>query len=202
MSLLGKSTLQTLNIEDIFIKFTGHPMNWTNMMSSKSQVHLRKTGYFISKLFFLNRPVFAKEALDSKCLTESIVYKATVTVSDGDVRTYTGLTKSKFKDRLYEHNTDANNSNNCTFTKLAGYVRQKKDQSVNITNYKWEILRKCSTYQPGQRKCDLCPTEKMMIMKNRDPRTLNKRSELMNSCRHRWPYRLDRVRCKPDERRQ
>ena len=140
--------------------------------------------------------------LGGKCLTESIVYKATVTASDGDVRTYTGLTKRKFKDRLYEHNTDANNSNHRTFTKLAGYVWQKKDQSVNITNYKWEILRKCSTYQPGQRKCDLCLTEKMMIMKDRDPRTLNKRSELMNSCRHMWPYRLDRVRCKPDERRQ
>ena len=27
-----------LNIEDIFTKFTGHPMNWTNMMSLKGQV--------------------------------------------------------------------------------------------------------------------------------------------------------------------
>ena len=32
-----------LNIKDIFTKFTGHPMNWTNMMSSKGQVD------FISK---------------------------------------------------------------------------------------------------------------------------------------------------------
>ena len=53
--------------------------------------------------------------LGGKCLTESIVYKATVTASDGDVRTYTGLTKHKFKD----YNTDATNSNHCTFTKLA-----------------------------------------------------------------------------------
>ena len=93
--------------------------------------------------------------------------------SDGDVRTYTGLTKRKFKDRLYEHNADTNNSNHRTFTRLAGYVWQKKDQSVHINNYKWEMLKKCSTYQPGQKKCDLCLTEKMMIMKDRDPRTLD-----------------------------
>ena len=29
----------SLNIEDIITKFTGHPMNWTNMMSSKGQVY-------------------------------------------------------------------------------------------------------------------------------------------------------------------
>ena len=33
----------SLNIEDIVTKFTGHPMNWTNMMSSKGQVYARKT---------------------------------------------------------------------------------------------------------------------------------------------------------------
>ena len=138
--------------------------------------------------------------LGGKCLTESIVYKALVTASDEDVRTYTGLTKHKFKDRLYEHNADANNPNHHTFTRLAGYVWEKKDQRVDINSYKWDILKKCSAYQPGQKKCDLCLTEKMMIMKDRDPRSLNERSELMNSCRHRWPYHLDRVKCKPDER--
>ena len=40
---------QILKIEDIFTKFTGHPMNWTNMMCSKVQVYARKTVYFISK---------------------------------------------------------------------------------------------------------------------------------------------------------
>ena len=38
-----------LNIEDIFTKFTGHPMNWTNMMSSKGQVYAIKIVDFISK---------------------------------------------------------------------------------------------------------------------------------------------------------
>ena len=38
-----------------------------------------------------------------------------------------------------------------------------------LHNYKWEILDKCSIYQPGQKKCDLCLTEKIMIIKDRNP---------------------------------
>ena len=37
------------NIEDIFTKFTRHPMNWTNMMSPKGQVYAKKIVDFISK---------------------------------------------------------------------------------------------------------------------------------------------------------
>ena len=38
--------------------------------------------------------------VDAKCLTSAVVYKATVTASDGDVRKYTGSTDRKFKERL------------------------------------------------------------------------------------------------------
>ena len=133
--------------------------------------------------------------LGGMCRTESIVYKATVISSDGDVRTYTCLTNCKLKDRLYEYNANTNKPNHHTFTRLADYVWKKKEQRVDINNYKWE-------YQPGQKKCDLCLTEKMMIMKDRNPCSLNKRSDLMNWCQHKWPYRLDRAKYKPDERHQ
>ena len=49
----------SLNIEDIFTKFTGHPMNWTNMMSSKGQVYGKKTVDFISKK---EGPVYFEQA--------------------------------------------------------------------------------------------------------------------------------------------
>ena len=32
---------------------------------------------------------------------------------------------------------------------------------------------KCQKYEPGQKKCDVCVSEKLEIMKNRDPKTLN-----------------------------
>ena len=37
------------NIEDISTNFTGHPMNWTNVMTFKGQVSAIKTVDFISK---------------------------------------------------------------------------------------------------------------------------------------------------------
>ena len=86
--------------------------------------------------------------------------KATVTASDGEVKTYTGLTKRAFKDRLYEHRNDANNPKHRTHTKLAGYVWRKKDQNVTIDNYKWEIRKKCFSYHSCGMKCSLCLTEK------------------------------------------
>jgi len=44
-----KINTTAFNIEDIFTKFIGHPMNWINMMSSKGQVYVKKTSDFISK---------------------------------------------------------------------------------------------------------------------------------------------------------
>ena len=38
-----------LDIKDIFTKFTGRHMNWTNMMSSKGQVYAKNTVDFVSK---------------------------------------------------------------------------------------------------------------------------------------------------------
>lgn len=46
------------------------------------------------------------------CLTEGVVYQATVTRGDNKKEeTYTGLTSRSFKDRLYEHHSDFNNQN-------------------------------------------------------------------------------------------
>ena len=49
----------SLNIEDIFTKFTGHPMNWMNMIFSKEQVYAKKTVDFISKK---EGPVYFEQA--------------------------------------------------------------------------------------------------------------------------------------------
>ena len=51
-----------------------------------------------------------------------------------------------------------------------------------------------SFLQPGGDKCDVCLSEKLSIMKNRDTNSLNKRSELMNSCRHKWRNKHGRVK--------
>ena len=67
---------------------------------------------------------------------------------------------------------------------------------VGIEEVKWEILKQCVKYAPGGDKCDVCLSEKLCIMKNKDNRSLNKRGELMNTCRHRARWRLVKVKNK------
>ena len=94
--------------------------------------------------------------------------------------------------RLYRHRSDTSDKKYCTCTRLAGYYWKKNFEGVAIDRdaYQWELVKKCFAYQPSAKKCDLCLSEKLLIMKNRDPRSLNKRTELMNSCLHRWKYRF------------
>ena len=134
--------------------------------------------------------------LQGKCLTSSVVYKATVKTSDGEIKTYTGCTDNTFKKRYYGHVADAKDPKHRNNTELAGYIWDKKDIGVNIDSIKWEVLKKCHKYQPGSRKCNVCLCEKLCIMKDSNPTSLNKRSELMNTCRHRWKWRLDTVKRK------
>jgi len=58
-------------------------------------------------------------------------------------------------------------------------------------NIKWEIAKKATPYKCGTRYCNLCITEKTVILLA-DPETLlNKRSEIISCCRHRKKYRSD-----------
>ena len=43
---------------------------------------------------------------------------------------------------------------------------------------------KAQKYRTGTRKCDLCLTEKLVILKCNDPKKLNQRSELIEKCQH------------------
>ena len=125
-----------------------------------------------------------------KCLTKAVVYKATVTAGDDEVRTYIGSTDRTFKERYYGHTSDMRNSEARKSTKLSGYVWDKKDEGIEIKSIKWEIIKQCHTYKAGADKCDVCLSEKLAIMNNKERNSLNKRSELMSRCAHRWRYKL------------
>ena len=71
--------------------------------------------------------------LDGKCQVSAIVYKATVTADDGEVKTYTGCTDRTFKKRHYGHTSDSRHKDNRTNTKLATYVLDKSNDSKDMT---------------------------------------------------------------------
>ena len=134
--------------------------------------------------------------MSGNCQASAIVYKATVKANDGEEKTYTGCTDRTFKERHYGHRADERDRELRKNTKLATYIWEKKDSGVGIEEVKWEILKQCVKYAPGGDKCDVCLSEKLRIMKNKDIRSLNKRGELMNMCRHRARWRLVKVKNK------
>lgn len=129
--------------------------------------------------------------LKGDCLQETVVYKATVSTNSGK-QTYIGSTELTFKDRFYGHSSDFRHKNNRVKTTLASHIWDCKDKQTEY-NVSWEILRHCSKYKGGKRKCDLCLTEKLFILKNKE-NPLNKRTELMGKCRHLRKFKLQVIK--------
>ena len=118
------------------------------------------------------------------CMCKSVVYHATVVrVDNWKVETYIGLTASPFKEGFYEHRQDFNN-NKRAWTSLSNYVWRLKSDKVkhNIT---WKIIAKSQSFNPATKRCNLCIKEKYCIMFREEGATLNDRSELFSTCRHR-----------------
>ena len=66
--------------------------------------------------------------LNGKCQLRGIVYKATTTSDDGEIKTYTGCTDCTFKERHYHHTSDLRHRDQRKNTKLANYVWKKRDE--------------------------------------------------------------------------
>ena len=127
--------------------------------------------------------------LNGECLTEAIVYKAEIK-TQGIV--YIGSTEGPFKQRLYEHKSNMRIEKNKTKTTLSQYAWELKDRGVNA-EIEWKIVRKCKKYESGDKKCDVCLSEKLEILKGRKKgeKMLNKRNELMYKCPHKRKFILE-----------
>ena len=78
-----------------------------------------------------------KSPLPSKCTTDQLVYKATVS-SGNSVETYVGLTAGQFKDRYYGHNFDFKNLD----PKDSSYIWSLKEENKPY-QIKWEVVIGC-----------------------------------------------------------
>ena len=121
--------------------------------------------------------------LGGQCLTDKLVYRAKVEDQNGNKEYYTGLTANSFKKRLYGHNSDFKNREN-DGTRLSTHVWNLKDSNLNF-DIDWEIAARAEPYNPATKKCQLCLTEKYLIMFKPEGATLNLRSEMFATCRHR-----------------
>ena len=128
--------------------------------------------------------------LDGACLTSSIVYKATVIATDGsDCKDYYGLTEGTFKQRYNNHLTSFRHERHSNATELSKHVWALKREGTGF-ELKWSVCQTAPAYSSKSKACQLCVAEKLCIITADKRSLLNKRSELVSTCRHRRKHLL------------
>ena len=123
--------------------------------------------------------------MGGKCQTDCVIYRAAVTTtSTNTTEFYTGLTSRTFKRRYYEHTGDSNDRERRRKTTLSKHIWRLKDENENYDT-KWSLVDRSTPFNPVSRKCRLCLKEIFYIIFEPETATLNKRSELFSTCRHR-----------------
>ena len=115
------------------------------------------------------------------------MYQATVTTNDGQVESYVGLAKN-FKKRFLKHRATLLNKPTEGQTTLSNYVWQQREaQKQPVVTWKY-LERNVPDYNPVTGICKLCTREKFQIVLNPSVATLNQRTEIFASCRHKQSY--------------
>lgn len=125
--------------------------------------------------------------LDGKCLTQNVVYQATVTTQTSS-ESYVGLA-TNFKDRYRNHTASFRHESKRNETELSKHIWTLQDTNKPFS-IKWRIIKQCRPYNNINNKCNLCLFEKFVIICKKNLCSLNKRNELASSCPHRNRYLL------------
>ena len=126
--------------------------------------------------------------LPGKCTTKNVIYQATVSTSESK-KYYIGLTSNTFKTRYNLHKSSFINKDKRNSTELSKYVWKLKEENTTH-QIDWKILRKAQPYSPISKRCNLCLWEKYHIITADHANTLNSRSELISTCRHKTKFLL------------
>ena len=130
--------------------------------------------------------------LDGECTKGALVYNTDVITERLPLRKYCGSTEPKFKKRWGNHKSSFVNPTRKNETCLSKYIWSLKEREIPF-ELKWSLQKQSFPYQCGSRKCDVCLSEKLAILEG-DPKVLlNKRSEIMNKCRHRAKFKLSSI---------
>ena len=124
-------------------------------------------------------------------MTENVFYEATVTSSIPNYgeKLYFGITEPPFKSRFNNHTKSFRNKKYSTETELSKEIWRIKERNADY-NVHWKIRKLCPTYNATTKKCMLCLNEKKDILYYDGGNLLNKRSEIISTCRHRYKHSL------------
>ena len=122
--------------------------------------------------------------LNGNCLESSFIYRAEVIDENQNRETYTGLTSRSFKERFYEHRNSIKHRSSEHSTTFSSHIWDLKDRNKSF-DVSWKVVGKAGAFNPLTKKCNLCLKEKLFIIFKPEGASLNKRSELFSTCRHR-----------------
>ena len=124
--------------------------------------------------------------IPGECNQKNVVYQVEIW-GDNKIMYYYGSTED-FKTRYYKHKASFNKRQS-QHTTLSSYIWKLKDNNIPY-EIKWSIKAKGHTFSSGGRECDLCLTEKLVMLTENQNTMLNKRDELLETCRHRRKHML------------
>ena len=123
--------------------------------------------------------------LNGNCLQSSVIYQATVKRNDNNTsETYIGLTENAFKTRYRNHTASFRHTKHRNSTELSKHIWSLKDNNIDYS-ISWRIISSSSSYNSSSKRCNVCLKEKFLIICRPNLSSLNKRNELVSSCRHR-----------------
>ena len=117
-------------------------------------------------------------------MTPKIVYRSNVENDINDEKKfYFGVSETPFKESFRNHKKEFNYVKYRNSTELSKYILKLKDLNITL-KISWKIAAviRCAARMDC---CKLCLTEKLLIIKSfHNNQLLNKKSELVNTCRH------------------
>ena len=117
-----------------------------------------------------------------------MIYKVSVkTEGIPDEKIYLSLTEGTFIKRFYNHQLTFRDPNYYKSTELSKHIWELKDKKKNFDTG-WSIINPAAPYNNSSKKCNLCLTEKLCILKADKVTLLNKRCELISECWHENKY--------------
>ena len=139
-----------------------------------------------------NCKVQEKCPLEKQCLIKNIIYKATIRTKEepNRIKYYIGASKTKWKNRFYNHNMSFKQERYRSSTTLSKYIWEIKEKGLT-PEISWEILKKTIPPTNFRAKCLICLEEKFNILTFPHRRELlNSRKELIVKCRHKENLKL------------
>ena len=129
--------------------------------------------------------------LNGNCLTNNVLYEACITadIENYGEKLYKGVTSTTWKERYGNHLKSFNHEKYEKETELSNEVWRIKRKNKGY-RIKWRIIKQYPPYNPITKRCILCIKEKIEILENLGPNQLNKRSEIIGTCRHKQKHTL------------